>query len=104
MNSKHFVALYDWLVFGSPGSPQAWLEFEKEHALGERFELASLHLCTVLHKVCTSESSTSPPSTTFFNTLTSLLRLDAGGQGLLEGLVVRRLAMTMSCLIDVIGR
>jgi hypothetical protein len=32
-------------------APAAWSEFERTHALGERFELASLHLCHVLHQV-----------------------------------------------------
>ncbi len=34
------------------GAPAAWCECERTHALGERFELASLHLCHVLHQVC----------------------------------------------------
>jgi hypothetical protein len=67
----------------------AWVEFERSHGLVERFELASLHLCAVLYRVCSAESSESPPTAAFFSTLTSLLRVDPGGQSIVEGLVVK---------------
>lgn len=71
------------------GAPAAWIECERTHALGERFQIAALNLCHELHLVSTCDSAETPPSVRFLQVLTQQMRVDAGGAGLLEGLVVQ---------------
>jgi hypothetical protein len=71
------------------GAPAVWQELERDQGLGERFQVASLHLCVELHQVATCDSADQPPSIAFLHTLTTSMRVDPGGSGLLEGLVIK---------------